>query len=230
MDFCDRFQQYEQWFSKPHAKYLEQEITEYLQHIDLSDWKGRFLQIGDLGDNTWSQSLKFASQYVILPLEKQGVDLIANPCEIPLASHSFDVIFAPFIFELGIDPKTFIEEADRVLSSMGLMVIVGLNPCGLWRLSRFFKFSKKAWYQSKQGSSAWAIRKLFQHLHYEVFEMGFFYFIPPVKQPKILRYFTWVNRISKFLAFYPPSVYLLVVQKRDIAMNGFLAVEKSTLC
>jgi hypothetical protein len=230
MDLGLRFKQYQEYLTQANGKRLDQEIIEVLQNIDLSDWKGRFLQIGAVGQASWYQSLNFAARYKLSPVEIEGADFVASPHEIPLISKSIDVLYAPFIFDLGLEPKAFIDEADRVLASMGLMILIGLNPTSLWRISRFFSCTKRNWYQSATGCSAWYLRHLFHQLDYEVVDMEFFYFVPPFKNSKLIRYFSWVNRISKYMAFYPPSLYILVVQKKDQAFNGLLAVEKSPLC
>lgn len=230
MDFGLRFRQCEQWFSSAAGKRLEQELSQVLQQIDFSDWKGRFLQIGSTGENPWFSNLDFASKWLLLPYDKKGVDIIAHPHEIPLPSHIMDVVFAPFALDLGVDVGKFLFEVDRVLSSMGVVIFIGLNPTGVWRLSRFFSWSKKSWYQTKKSCSAWHLKKFLQQLDYQCLQLDFFYYIPPIQHPVLIRYFNWVNRLSKMIAFYPPSFYILSMQKKDIALSGLLPVEKSTLC
>lgn len=227
MDLALKFKKYEQWFLSASGKRLEQELLQVLRQIDFSDWKGRFLQIGSSGENPWLSDLDFASKWLLLPHDKKNVDIIAYPHEIPLPSHILDVIFAPFVLDLGVDVEKFLFEIDRVLSSMGVVVLIGLNPTGVWRLSRFFSWSKKDWYQSKQSCSAWQLKKSLQQLDYQCLQLDFFYYIPPVQHPVMIRYFNWVNRLSRMIALYPPSFYVLMMQKNE---SGLLPVEKRILC
>ncbi len=230
MDYSSQYLKYNQWLLTPYGQRVVEEITDVFQQIDFSDWKGRFLQLGACGQNPWLEHLDFASKWLFLPHEQAQVDVISHPLEIPLPNQIIDVLFAPFIFDLGISPERFLFEADRVLSSMGLVIFVGLNPTSLWRMSRFVSFSKKQWYQSKQGASAWKIKKIFEHIDYQTLKMDFFYYMPPIQNTKLIPYFNWVNKLSKLIAFYPPSFYILILQKRDKSFTGLLTVEKSTWC
>ena len=230
MDYSDLFLKYDDWLSKPYGQRVVQEVSETIEQIDFSDWKGRFLQIGACGTNPWIDHLDFASKWLFLPVHHMVTDVVAHPLELPLPNQVIDVLFAPFIFDLGIAPEQFLFEADRVLSSMGLLIFVGLNPTSLWRISRFFSFSKKAWYQTNSGASAWHIKKIFEHIDYQTLKMDFFYYMPPLHNINLIRYFNWINKLSKLIAFYPPSFYVLVLQKRDKAFTDFLSVEKSTWC
>lgn len=230
MDLGLKFKQCEQWFSSAAGRRLAQELSQIFEQIDFSDWKGRFLQVGCGFETPWLFDLDFSSKWRMLPFDKKEVDVRAYPHEIPLASHMIDVLYAPFVLELGVDIQKFIFEVDRILSSMGVVIFIGLNPTGLWRLSRFLSWSKKTWYQNNNAPSAWRLKKSLQQLDYDCLRMDFFYYIPPIQHPVLLRYFNWVNRLSKIIAFYPPGFYLLMMQKKDIALSGLLPVEKSTLC
>lgn len=230
MDFSLKFKQCSQWFNSSHGKRVELELWQVLQQMDWTDWKGRFLQIGSIGHNPWLKDLDFASKWILLPYETKSSDIVAHPYEIPLPSQIMDVVFAPFVLDLGVDVQKFLYEVDRILSSMGCVIFIGFNPTSLWRISRFFSWSNKFWYQGRKGCSAWYIKKIMQEWDYDCLQMDFFYFIPPVQNPALIRYFNWVNRLSKIIAFYPPTFYVLKMQKKDKALSGLLPVEKTTWC
>jgi len=221
---------YEMWFTRPYSERLLQEITKKIQQVDYGNLQGRFLQIGNCGINPWLEHLNFSSKWLVNRFYGQRIDAISLETQLPLPNNCIDVIFAPFLCDQGVQPELLVHELDRVLASMGLVILLGLNPTSLWRLSRFFSLSKKQWYQSKHQVSAWKLERLFANMNFTMVGMDFFYYIPPFKNIQLIRYFDAVNTLSKVIAFYPPSFYFLVMQKREESFTGLLTVEKNTWC
>ena len=217
MDLTSQFFEFEQWFKSPSGQRLELELSECLQNIPQIHSGSSLLQIANCGHNPWLSWMSYQNQWILSPSASLQTDVIASPLAIPLAKESLDCIFAPFLFDLiPNDPLLMVYELDRILESMGHIIILGLNPTGLWKLSRFFS-SHHHWYQQKNTCSYWKIKSLFKNLGYEQMHAHFFYFIPPVESKHWMNYFAIVNRISRFIAFYPPAFYLLTLQKRQFS-------------
>lgn len=56
----------------------------------------------------------------------------ANPERLPIANESVDLITLPHTLELSHEPQAVLREAVRALTPEGRLLLVGINPLGLW--------------------------------------------------------------------------------------------------
>ena len=228
MDIGACFHQFEKWFSSNHGLRLQAELHTILQDIDWHFWSGTFLQIGSLNQNPWHHQLPLQQQFIVAPGKSQGADLQAHPLHLPFASQSIEVLFSPFTLDLGLAQMPLLYEYDRVLKSMGIVIFVGVNRLGLWKLSRLMSWGRqKSWYQQTPGHSYWHLRHQMSTLGYHHYASDFFHYLPPVQSKKYLDYFEGVHRIAKFIAPYPPSFYYLIMQKQEASFNNALVYAKT---
>ncbi len=62
-----------------------------------------------------------------------GSDLLVEHFEeLPIASHSVDLVVLPHVLELATDPHQVLREVDRVLRPEGRVIVSGFNPVSLW--------------------------------------------------------------------------------------------------
>lgn len=229
MDAVTGYIRMDHWFKTLAGQRLQTEVSDCLQAIELGHFNQRFLQIGSCGENLWLANNSFKNKWLMNVFESRVNDLVALPYKLPFAKESMEVIFAPFIFEFGMDANSIINELDRVLQSMGYVTILGLNPLAMWKVSRYLTRSNRyKWYQAFPGASYWAVKSWFRALGYEQTDAQFFYYIPPVKTKRFLDYYNLVNHFAKLIAPYPPSFFMLTMQKRE---QGFLLsdLEKNPL-
>ena len=66
----------------------------------------------------------------------ERASLAAAPEQLPLASHSVDLVVLPHILEFSDRPHQILREAERVLIPEGQLVICGFNPLSLWGMRR----------------------------------------------------------------------------------------------
>jgi len=216
IDATSFYRQMDDWFNTQAPDRLQAEVVEHIKRLDLFHLSQRFLQIGTCGHNLWLDVFGFQEAHVVSPILTPYADVVAQPYLLPFSNRSMEVVFAPFLFESGLQTEPLIHELDRVLQSMGLVVILGFTPIGLWKLSRLFKSKKHYnWYQMYPGHSYWSLRSAFRGLDYTQTDTKFFYYIPPFQKKILISYFDWVDRFSKLIAPYPPSLFLLVMQKQE---------------
>jgi len=221
MDIKNAFREMDNWFNTLAGHYLQQEIITCLKSIPFRPMiSGSVLQIGSCGSNPWLQDKPLQHAWLLNPFAHPKNDLIAQPYQLPFMKESLQMIFLPFLFDL-VEEELFaiVNELDRILESMGYIAILGMNPSGLWKLSRFFKKKQKlSWYQKTAGNSYWKLKSYFKSIGYEQIDVQFFYYIPPIQTKTGLNYFQLVNRLSKLIAFYPPGFFLLTVQKKQASL------------
>jgi len=65
-----------------------------------------------------------------------AVDVRADFRDLPVASHSIDLVVMPHVLEFNDHPHQILREVTRVLMPEGHVVITGFNPWSLWGLRR----------------------------------------------------------------------------------------------
>ncbi len=64
-----------------------------------------------------------------------GLQAVADPAWLPIASDSVDAVLLPHTLDLVADPQAALREVERVLIPEGRVVIVGFNALSLWGVS-----------------------------------------------------------------------------------------------
>jgi SAM-dependent methyltransferase len=148
---------------------------------------------------------------------------------LPFDSQSLDLVVLPHTLELARDPHLALREVERVLVPEGRVVIIGLNPGGLWalrqgmgRLARRVGIGRnRALYLPREGEFI-GYRRLRDWLHLLSFEVEagrFGCYRPPLRSHKWLSRFEWMERAGE--RWWPVfgSVYMLVAVKRVRGMR-----------
>jgi SAM-dependent methyltransferase len=68
---------------------------------------------------------------------ERRVAIINRYEELPIATHSIDLVVMPHILEFAADPHQVLREVERVLVPEGHVVITGFNPASFWGLRQF---------------------------------------------------------------------------------------------
>ena len=72
-----------------------------------------------------------------------GGTLQAEPCALPLATQSLDLVVMPHALEFTEHPHALLREVDRVMRPEGRLVIVGFNPRSLWGVRQLFTLDRR---------------------------------------------------------------------------------------
>ncbi len=121
------------WFNTPDGRYMA--AWEQVQFDNAVDDVFGFhaVQVG-------LPELDFLRENRIPLRIRTGLDgagsLVAEPTQLPLASHSIDLLVLPHVLEFSENPHQILREAERVLRPEGQIVISGFNPLSLWGMKR----------------------------------------------------------------------------------------------
>ncbi len=86
------------------------------------------------------------------PLSDAGINMLAHPACLPVASDSVDAVLLPHTLEFVAEPDAVLKEVERVLIPQGRVIILGFNPCSWWGLSYYT--------HRKRESAPWGSRLL----------------------------------------------------------------------
>jgi SAM-dependent methyltransferase len=149
-----------------------------------------------------------------------GIDLQADCHQLPLASDSVDGMILPHTLDFAADPHQVLREVERVLIPEGKVLLSGFNPWsqwGLWRLLRLRSATIPPW--CGHFFSGKRIQDWFSLLGFDLEEVVYLHYRPPVSNLSIMQRFAFMERLGEKV--YPRfgSVYVILAVKREVTMT-----------
>ena len=150
---------------------------------------------------------------------EDGAAVAADPLQLPVASHSLDLVALPHALESHLDPHALLREAERVLRPEGQVVISGFNTASLWGLRR--------WFARRDSGSPWDARFIgllrlkdwLQLLSFELNGGRFGCYAPPLGNPEWLGRFAFMDRAGARWWPILGGVYVVRAVKRVHGMR-----------
>lgn len=205
------------WFKIPQGIRVAHAFSEELAVFEEQLRGNRLLQLGHCGASPWLTHLNYRQKIVISPCPNRkdsAVTAIFN--QLPFDRDSVDCIIAPFMYEAFSLEKNPIDELDRVLKPLGYIVFWGINPLSFWGLAL------KTGQLPMMGRAKTTLTSVLSVKH-AALSRGFrqcvlstFYYIPPVKNEKLIQRVEFLNEMGKMLWPFPAGFYCLIVQKHEI--------------
>ena len=152
--------------------------------------------------------------------------LVTDPCALPFAASSLDLLVLPHTLELGSDPHATLREVERVLVPEGRVVICGFNPASLWGLRQWRGrlYRRLGWgglYLPEDGEfiGYGRLRDWLRLLSFEVESARFGVYRPAVRSERWLRRTRWFDHAGA--RWWPifGAVYMVVAVKRVRGMR-----------
>lgn len=209
------------WFETPRGRYvLAWEQAQYDNAVD--DVFGfHAVQVGLSGVDFLRENR--------IPLriragQEAGCTLTSEATQLPLASHSMDLVVLPHVLEFSEHPHQILREAERVLRPEGQIVISGFNPLSLWGMKRMLG---SALGRSDNGEYPWRGRfigmlRLKDWLALLGFELNggrFGCYAPPFVQAKWLERFAFMEKAGDRWWPIAGATYVVRAIKRHVGMR-----------
>ncbi|MGA9856178.1 MAG: methyltransferase domain-containing protein [Gammaproteobacteria bacterium] len=153
------------------------------------------------------ESSTIRTRFMLDQQHTSGVQVRANPGDLPFASDSVDVLLLPHTLEHSKDPARALREAERVLMGEGHLIVLGFHPWGPWAMLQRLG-AATPWAGSYVGS-----RRLCEWLTVLGFEIVSFrhYLFRPPFQHRLLSRSAFLDRLHWRVT---ASAYMLVARKR----------------
>ena len=210
-----QFRNLDQWFSTAHGRVIGKVIHDELSDLNDLLLGDRLLQLGSCSNNSWLNVLNFQHKWIIHP-ERQdhAIHCAAMLDDLPLDRDSIDCLIAPFTVDAFRVNAPLIDEIDRVLKPMGYVVFFGINPYSLWGL--WLRYSQNNCFGGIKGSphSLISLKRMMMHRGYHHCYCHEFYYIPPVREARMIYHLDFLNQVGKMLSPMPSAFYCLVMQKQ----------------
>ena len=214
-DQINRFEMLNAWFHTLHGSYVAKAFEEELAHLNDLLQGDRLVQLGGSLDDAWFSNLQFKRKWLFNPqIKPANISCSTLFNQLPVDHNSIDCVIAPFTLDAFHLKESVIDEIDRILKPMGYVVFLGINPISLWGL--WLKFSCQNCFGVNKGfpKTVLSLKRAMIHRDYTQCYYNGFYFIPPVRQKKLVHALTFLNQVGKMISPTPSAFYCLVMQKK----------------
>jgi len=198
-DSIDIRGQLESWYARDNGQYLLRAIRASVQEFLDTAFGYHILQLGVRGEEPLCEGSPINHRLYCAPSLAAGVELVAEPDELPLDSDSIDAIVMHHCLEFAANPHRVLREIQRILTPQGQLLVIGFNPYSL--------LGCKTWLRALMRDPLWSQhRPVSEHrltdwLHLlgcEVLDTRRLYGLPPLGSGRLRRLVTagdtWVSR------------------------------------
>ncbi len=199
-----------QWFHKPLGRAAAESIRKQFDAFGISV-NGECLQIGtDMPILSLNQKVQ-----VLMPEIGLGGDIISKFDALPFLNESFPMVFMPFTLEGLKNISAVLNEAERVLTADGYLVIAGMNPWSLWGATRILN-ERAIWSDKIHWRSSLRMYSVLSFRGFQVHWIKSFFYRPPLSSKNGLTRLRYLEPVGNMLWPYPGALYLLAAQKRTV--------------
>lgn len=155
--------------------------------------------------------------YRIVASREQG-DLRCDFGQLPLATHSIDLLLLPHVLEFAENPHQILRDAERALVPEGHLVISGFNPFSMWGVRRVFG-RRRDYPWGGRFISLRRMKDWLALLGLEVVAGRMGCYAPPLGKARWLSYLRWMDRAGDRWWPMMGGMYFLVAKKRVVGMR-----------
>jgi SAM-dependent methyltransferase len=146
-----------------------------------------------------------------------GAPLVAEATQLPLATHSVDLLVLPHVLEFSANPHQILREVERVLMPEGQVIISGFNPLSLWGIKGLWGGAAYPWCGSFIG--LFRLRDWLTLLGFELNGGRFGCYAPPFDQARWLQRFSFMESAGDRWWPIAGGVYVVRAVKRTAGMR-----------
>ena len=214
-----------EWYTTPIGQSYQRSEARLLSKALASNFRSSVLQIDQVGwENEFHQAMRFA-HYTIVDLHPDLDDKYAHVMgladEIPIDTHSVDIVILPHTLEFNSDPHQVLREVHRVLKPEGIVMLLGFNPWSLWHLPRFLPKAKNKipWnggFISRSRAIDWL--KL---LNFKIEKNNGCCFLPVTKYQSSSKLHQLLDSIGIYLPILPAAYFIMGVKRVSVSNSVF---------
>lgn len=199
------------WFSTPLGAYLLEKERAFLDAATPDLFGFHALQLGLtefdlLRENRITHKMR---------IDACGpATLRAKGHELPIATHSVDLVLLPHVLEFSPEPHAVLREVDRILMPEGRLLIVGFNPWSLWGVRSAVGPGRDEAPWNGRFLSLLRVKDWLTLLGFEVSAGRLACYVPPVRAEKWLTRFAFMEPTGSRWWSVGGAVYMIEAIKR----------------
>jgi hypothetical protein len=211
-----KYRALDDWFLTPQGRDVGASFAARLALVSEYVQGSRVLQLGACGHNAWLQELHLRRQWVASPCLDADASVITALNALPLDRRCVDCVVAPFALEAFGWDKNPLDEIDRILSPMGHVIFLGINPLSLWGLALRLGYLHDLGVHATALVSPLLLQQSLLRRGYRQCRLESFYYIPPLYNNAWIKRLAFLNEMGKMLALTPAGFYCLIMQKYQV--------------
>src|SRR3954465_5943972 len=204
------------WFASPLGEYLLEKERAYLDDVTPDIFGYHALQLG-MPEVDLLRESRIAHRVRIAAADRP--DVYAKCHELPLATHSIDLVLLPHVLEFAAEPHAGLREVDRGMMPEGRLVIVGFNPWSLWGLRSALGFSRHEFPWNGRFVSLLRVKDWLALLGFDVNAGRLVAYAPPFDNPRLRGRFGFMEPAGDRWWAVGGAVYMLQAIKRVRGMR-----------
>ena len=204
------------WLATPLGGYLLEKEQAYLDDVTPDIFGFHALQLG-MPEVDLLRESRIVHRMRIAAADHP--DVYAKCHELPLATHSIDLVVLPHVLEFAAEPHAVLREVDRVMMPEGRLVIVGFNPWSLWGLRSALGFSRNEYPWNGRFVSLLRVKDWLALLGFDVNAGRLVGYAPPFDNAKLRGRFGFMEPAGDRWWAVGGAVYMLQAIKRVRGMR-----------
>ena len=206
----------QEWLASPLGQYLLEKERAYLDDVTPDIFGYHALQLG-MPEVDLLRESRIAHRVRIAAADHP--DVYAKCHELPLATHSIDLVLLPHVLEFAAEPHAILREVDRVMMPEGRLVIVGFNPWSLWGMRSALGFSRNEFPWNGRFVSLLRVKDWLALLGFDVNAGRLVAYAPPFDNARLRRRFGFMEPAGDRWWAVGGAVYMLQAIKRVRGMR-----------
>lgn len=218
------YQALSEWFISPLGSAVADEFSWQLEQVKDYLKGDTLLQLGNCGENQWLDLFDYRHKWLASPFPlDEKIQLECSFNQIPLNRNSIDCVLAPLILEPFGNSLGLIDEIDRILKPMGLIVLMDINPLSLWGAA--MKCGLLHCYSDRniKMRSAFNLNRIFLQRGYRQCSLSNFCYIPPINNKSIIKKLSFFDEVGKMIWPFPSGFYCYIAQKYECISPALIA-------
>lgn len=216
----NKYQALDHWFNTVQGEHVANAFAAELLDFSKQVSGQTLLQLGSCGKSPWLNLLHFRHKWQVSTcVSKHQKAVQASLTDLPFDRSSVDCIVLPLTLDAFCRDMNLLDEVDRILKPMGVMIFWGINPVSFWgaglRWGRIPCFGTSV--KTKPLTSLFSVKRAMLHRGYVQCHLSTFYYIPPVSSETWIKRFAFLNVMGKMIWPFPPAFYCFIVQKHEAA-------------
>jgi SAM-dependent methyltransferase len=203
-----------EWLATPLGAYVLEQEQALFDSVVVDIFGFHALQLG-LPDVDLLRQCRIPNRLVASP---GSGTLRCDFSQLPIATHSVDLLLLPHVLEYSENPHQTLRDAERTLVPEGHILISGFNPVSVWGM-RHLSGRRNGYPWNSRFISLRRMKDWLALLGLEVVAGRMACYVPPLKSEKWLTHLGWMDRAGDRWWPMLGGVYFLVAKKRVAGMR-----------
>ncbi len=207
----------EAWFRTQHGHRVLRQFREQLHPLSSAIKGDKIIQLGLTSSAPLCSQLSFSHDWLVSRAKSENTLTIqADYDYLPFENESMNAILMPLSFCDRPFQDWPLDEVDRVLKSMGYVIIFAVNPLSLWGIGMHFRSVSFIHKRVNHIPSLFQLKRALMRRGFQHYHVNYFYYLPPVSKNIAINRFRVIEQMGGLFPPWPAAFYILVMKKSNL--------------